>query len=153
MGASTKVENSLPNVVWLEHILPCLDRPSWNALMEASKVLYTLATASRLTAEYNSLGPAIAQPPWPTNLSFQSKFGGQGQAIESLTISQDGEFMACGSVITGKGDSFDKSTSRMILFSTHPLDTSPDTCHLPVLGKINARARSLSSCPTLLSSS
>ena len=101
MGASTKVENSLPNVVWLEHILPCLDRPSWNALMEASKVLYTLATASRLTAEYNNLGPAIAQPPWPTNLSFQSKFGGQGQAIESLTISQDGEFMACGSVIGG----------------------------------------------------
>ena len=97
--AEIETETILPNVVWLEHILPCLDRPSWNALMEASKELYKLATISRLTAEYNNLGPAVAQPPWPTNLSFQSKSGGQGRAIESVTISHDGEFMACGSVI------------------------------------------------------
>lgn len=103
-NSSGTVESILPNVVWLEHILPCLDRPSWNALMEASKPIYMLAMISKLTEEYrgqtcSNTSRMTAQPPWPTNRSFQSKSGGQGQAIESIAISHDGEYIACGSVI------------------------------------------------------
>ncbi len=104
INSSRTVETILPNVIWLEHILPCLDRSSWNALMEASKPIYMLAMISKLTAEYQGRTSAdastsTAQPPWPTNRSFQSKSGGQGQAIESIAMSHDGEFIACGSVI------------------------------------------------------
>ena len=107
--ASDTIERILPNVVWLEHILPCLDRPAWNAMMEASKPIYMLATLSKLSADYHrsqntqhqnlTSSSILAQPPWPTNRSFQSKSGGQGQAIESIAMSHDGEFLACGSVI------------------------------------------------------
>ena len=73
---SETIETILPNVVWLEHILPCLDRPAWNSLMEASKSIYMLATVSKLKADYHrtntrtsttSPSRTIAQPPWPTN--------------------------------------------------------------------------------------
>eukprot|EP00536_Pseudo-nitzschia_multiseries_P018619 jgi/Psemu1/293581/fgenesh1_pg.2772_\ len=106
--STARLQKIIPSVVWIEHILPFLDRPAWNALMEASKELYLLTTLSKLTADYNDqttahgVAPtrAAIQPPWPTNRPFLSKMsGGQGQAIESFSLSHDGEYLACGSVI------------------------------------------------------
>eukprot|EP00535_Pseudo-nitzschia_heimii_P012644 CAMPEP_0197194530 /NCGR_PEP_ID=MMETSP1423-20130617/29411_1 /TAXON_ID=476441 /ORGANISM="Pseudo-nitzschia heimii, Strain UNC1101" /LENGTH=138 /DNA_ID=CAMNT_0042647961 /DNA_START=36 /DNA_END=448 /DNA_ORIENTATION=+ len=64
------VETILPNVLWIEQILPCLDRSAWNSLMVASKKIYMLTLVSKLTADFHQrIGPAVAQPPWPTNVS------------------------------------------------------------------------------------
>ena len=115
------VETILPNVLWLEQILPCLDRSSWNSLMEASKKIYMLALVSKLTADFHQrIGPVVAQPPWPTNLSLKSTIGGQDQAIESFTMSHDGEFLACGSVI-GSIDIWNLRTGKLLWKKTHPL--------------------------------
>lgn len=114
--STVKVINTddIPMVLWVEYILPFLDRQAWNCLMEASKKIYMLTAFSKLSVDYQNRalahngtearatilsGPTI-QPRWPTNQPFLSKkMGGQGQAIESFCTSHDGEYLACSSVL------------------------------------------------------
>ncbi|OEU19506.1 hypothetical protein FRACYDRAFT_235563 [Fragilariopsis cylindrus CCMP1102] len=94
------IEKILPTVIWLEYILPYLDRQTWNSLIVASKEIYTISKQK----------PA----PWPTNNYCFTSSGSSQQAIESITMSYDGEYIACGSVI-GTITMWNRHTGKLLL--------------------------------------
>jgi hypothetical protein len=99
-GTGINIEKILPTVIWLEYILPYLDRQTWNSLIIASKEIYTISKQK----------PA----PWPTNNYCFTSSGSSQQAIESLTMSYDGEYIACGSVI-GTITMWNRHTGKLLL--------------------------------------
>lgn len=116
----SSIETTFPNAVWVEHILPCLDRSSWNSLVEASTFIYKLVSLSKLSSDYHgNICPAVAQPPWPTNIPLQPKRVQQGQGIETVTMSHDGEYLACGSVI-GSINIWNLRTGKLQWKKQHP---------------------------------
>lgn len=82
----------IPRAIWIEYILPFLDRPSWNALQVASKEIRHLVTVANSLSKTN-----IISPPWPDRCFVA--VGATSNSIESFTVSADGEYLACGSVL------------------------------------------------------
>jgi WD40 repeat protein len=73
-GSRSPAVPAIPTSVWVDHILPLLDRPEWNATTSTCKELYT---ARRYT-----------MPPWPETLL------GTSCNVRSLTFSSNGQFVA-----------------------------------------------------------
>jgi WD40 repeat protein len=69
----------LPTLLWIEHVLPLLDRVSWNRLCAAFRELY------EATRNLNS--------PWPQKKSLRL-----GSKMLSLAFSPDGGLLASGSI-------------------------------------------------------
>ena len=75
---------TIPTTVWIEHVLPFLDRLSWNRLCATNKDLHQKSAGLKC-------------PPWPQhkNLSVESR-------VSNLAFSSHGEFLALGDADRGK---------------------------------------------------
>merc|ERR1719491_2735363 len=65
--------------------------------MKASKHLYLLIQLT--SSSKSSYSKSVAQPPWPTNYCFAPTGSSSQQAMDSFTLSYDGDYLACGSAI------------------------------------------------------